>query len=713
MHVDGFRFDLASVFSRNTDGSLNWGHAPIFSEIAADPVLGQLRLIAEPWDTGAYQLGRGFPGITWLQWNGRFRDDVRRFVKGDPGMVPDLMRRIYGSDDFFPDSRADAYHAYQSVNYVTSHDGFTLYDLVAYNQKRNWANGNNNQDGMDDNYSWNCGHEGDEGAPAEVLALRRKQVKNFFCLLMLSNGTPMFRAGDEFLNTQFGNNNPYNQDNTTGWLDWSQLQTNQDIFRFFKNMISFRKSHPALGRSRFWREDVAWYGTGPRADLSYDSRSLAFCLHGASQNDDDIYVMINAYWEELEFHIQEGTSQEWTRIVDTALPSPDDFSEGGDPLRAASYKVAAAIGGGIAPSAEPMVWKEGTRRIMSVRSKNSFVRGLLLIFMSVIGQVSAVAAATSSAPSPTNIFAPASTPAKSIVHLSVFVLVITGIIFAVVFTLLVYALIKFRGRALDAGREPAQVYGSTQIELAWTIIPILIVVVLFLATARVIHAIQDAPQPPGAIEVTAIGHQYWWEFRYPKLGIVTANELHIPVSDPATSDSYVFELAFCRHRPQLLDPGPGGEDGSDSQPSEPDVDGSARDRNLSRPVRPVLRCTTRQDAAACLCGSPEDFAAWVRGQQQPAVQDVRVETGRRVFESTACINCHAVAGTNAKGRFGPDLTHLMSRTTIAAGAAPNTPEMLRLWIQDPNKIKPGSQMPAMQLSDQELDAVVSYMETLR
>jgi isoamylase len=340
MHIDGFRFDLASVFSRNADGSLNWGHAPIFAEIAADPELGQLRLIAEPWDTGAYQLGRGFPGITWLQWNGRFRDDMRRFAKGDPGMVPDLMRRLYGSDDLFPDSRADAYHAYQSVNYITSHDGFTLYDLVAYNQKHNWANGNNNQDGTNDNYSWNCGHEGDEGAPPEVLTLRRKQVKNFCCLLMLSNGTPMFRAGDEFLNTQFGNNNPYNQDNTTGWLDWGQLRTNQDIFRFFKGMIAFRKSHPSLSRSRFWREDIDWYGTGEKADLSYDSRSIAFCLHGASQNDDDIYVMINAYWEELTFDVQEGTAGEWVRIVDTALASPEDFSDRGEPLKAASYLVA-------------------------------------------------------------------------------------------------------------------------------------------------------------------------------------------------------------------------------------------------------------------------------------------------------------------------------------------------------------------------------------
>jgi len=340
MHIDGFRFDLASVFSRNADGSLNWGDAPIFSEIAADPDLGRLKLIAEPWDTNAYQLGRGFPGLTWLQWNGRFRDDIRRFIKGDPGMVPDVMRRIYGSDDLFPDSRADAYHAYQSINYITCHDGFTLYDLVSYDRKHNWANGHDNQDGMDDNYSWNCGHEGDEAVPSAVLALRRKQVKNFCCLLLLSNGIPMLRAGDEFLNTQFGNNNAYNQDNEIGWLDWSQLRTNQDIFRFFKNMIAFRKTHPSLCRSRFWREDVSWYGTGPNTDVSGDSHSVAFCLHGVSQADDDIYVMINAYWEELEFHVQGGPVDEWKSIVDTALPSPDDFSEQGVPMEQARYQVA-------------------------------------------------------------------------------------------------------------------------------------------------------------------------------------------------------------------------------------------------------------------------------------------------------------------------------------------------------------------------------------
>ena len=296
-------------------------------------------MIAEPWDTAAYQLGRGFPGITWHQWNGRFRDDVRRFVKGDPGMIPDLMRRIYGSDDLFPDTRAEAYHAYQSINYITAHDGFTLYDLVSYDRKHNWKNGHNNQDGMDENYSWNCGHEGDEGAPESVLALRRKQVKNLCCLLLLSNGIPMFRAGDEFLNTQYGNNNPYNQDNEIGWLDWSQLRSNQDIFRFFKCMIAFRKSHPSLSRSRFWREDVSWYGVGRTVDLAHDAHSLAFCLQGASQNDDDIYVMINAYWEPIIFTIQEDTAREWLRIVDTDLPSPNDFVERGVPVDRMSYQL--------------------------------------------------------------------------------------------------------------------------------------------------------------------------------------------------------------------------------------------------------------------------------------------------------------------------------------------------------------------------------------
>ena len=344
MHVDGFRFDLASLFTRNPDGSVNATDAPLLSDMASDPALAHLRVIAEPWDAaGVYQLGRAFPGIMTCQWNGRYRDDLRRFVKGDPGMVPALMRRLYGSDDLFPDDRLSAYHPHQSVNFITSHDGFTLYDLVVYNQKRNWANGHGNTDGMQENYSWNCGWEGDADAPLEVVKLRKRQIKNFCCLLFLSNGTPMFRAGDEFMHTQNGNNNPYNQDKEIAWIDWSRLHANPDIFRFFKLMIAFRKAHPSLARSRFWREDVRWYGVGRDADLSYDSRSLAFALHGASHQDSDLYVMINAYWEELRFEIQEGTASEWRRVVDTNLESPFDFLEPGkeNPLQSSHCQVAA------------------------------------------------------------------------------------------------------------------------------------------------------------------------------------------------------------------------------------------------------------------------------------------------------------------------------------------------------------------------------------
>lgn len=344
MHIDGFRFDLASVFSRNDDGTINIDDPPIYVEIVSDPTLAASRLIAEPWDAaGVYQLGRSFPAVRWSQWNGRFRDDVRRFMKGDSGMVTAVMQRLYGSDDLFPDDRMDAYHAYQSVNYLASHDGFTLYDLVSYNQKRNWANGQNNTDGTDDNFSWNCGWEGDVGVPSEVVKLRKRQVKNLCSVLFLSNGTPMIRAGDEFLHTQSGNNNPYNQDNETAWQDWDRFRDNPDIFRFFKQMIAFRKSHRSLCRSRFWREDVRWFGVGADVDMSYDSHSLAFCLHGASQDDEDLYVMINAYWDDLPFFIQDGPFQEWKRVIDTSMDSPNDFRGPGNeiPLMSQTYIVRA------------------------------------------------------------------------------------------------------------------------------------------------------------------------------------------------------------------------------------------------------------------------------------------------------------------------------------------------------------------------------------
>jgi cytochrome c oxidase subunit 2 len=328
--------------------------------------------------------------------------------------------------------------------------------------------------------------------------------------------------------------------------------------------------------------------------------------------------------------------------------------------------------------------------------------------------VAACAAQVAGSPvSSTNILAPASTPAKTILGLSIFVLVITGIIFSIVGGLLVYAVVKFRGKTGDAGREPAQVYGSTQIELAWTVIPVLIVAVLFLATARVIHAIQDAPKPTAAFDVTVIGHQYWWEFRYPKLGIVTANELHIPVSDPAHPTPTFLKLLSADTDHSFWVPELGGK--TDLIPNRVNqmwIDPPTPGLYLGQCAQ---YCGT-QHAKMLLRVSvdrPDDFAAWVRAQQQAAVQDPKALAGKHVFESTSCINCHAVSGTPANGRFGPDLAHLMSRATIASGAAENTHDNLRLWIQNPDAIKPGSLMPAMKLSDPDLDAVVAYLETLR
>jgi glycogen operon protein len=347
MQVDGFRFDLASIFSRDRDGSLDLDDPPLIAEISSYADHTDRRLIAEAWDVDSYQLGQAFPGFTWLQWNGQFRDDVRAFMRGDPGRVGRLMARLYGSDDLFPDTPADAYRPYQSVNFVTSHDGFCLYDLVAYDRKHNEANGFHNTDGLDENFSWNSGWEGDQGAPPAVLALRRRQVKNFCALLLLANGVPMFVAGDELMQTQGGNNNPYNQDNETTWLNWDLLVGNADVFRFFKLMIAFRKGHPSLCRSRFWREDVRWYGTGPAVDLSRGSHTLAYGLHGASQGDDDLYVMINAGGRDERFTVQEWDGpptgeRAWRRVVDTSLPSPDDIAPpGAEPaLERPEYAVA-------------------------------------------------------------------------------------------------------------------------------------------------------------------------------------------------------------------------------------------------------------------------------------------------------------------------------------------------------------------------------------
>jgi len=329
MGVDGFRFDLASIFSRGSNGTMTDGDSPLIMEISYLARLLDVRLVAEAWDIGSYQLGRAFPGLDWNQWNGQFRDDIRAFVRGDAGKVGAAMQRLYGSDDLFPDKLHQTYRPHQSINFITAHDGFCLHDMVAYNEKHNESNGHENTDGCDDNLSWNCGHEGEEDAPADVLALRRQQARNFCALLLLAQGTPMIVAGDEFLHTQCGNNNPYNQDNIATWLDWDRLEQHGEFFRFFKLMIAFRKAHRSIGRSTFWRDDVSWYGPDGPVDLGPKSHCFAYCLHGAALDDDDLYVMINAHWDEQIFEVQEGRWQDWLRVADTSLPSPEDFLEPG------------------------------------------------------------------------------------------------------------------------------------------------------------------------------------------------------------------------------------------------------------------------------------------------------------------------------------------------------------------------------------------------
>lgn len=312
-----------------------------------------------------------------------------------------------------------------------------------------------------------------------------------------------------------------------------------------------------------------------------------------------------------------------------------------------------------------------------------------------------------------NIFRPSSTPADAIHGLSLFVLVITSLIFVVVCSLLVYAIVRFRHRGSNDQPEPPQVYGSNQMELAWTVVPVLIVLVLFFATARVIHSVQDAVPPPDAIQVIAIGHQYWWEYHYPALGIVTANELHVPVSDPAHPTPTFVKLlsADTNHSfwiPQLA----GKTDLIPNRINSIWIDPHETGMYVGQCAQ---YCGT-QHAKMLLrvyVDTPEQFAKWVTAEKLSASPSDRVIAGRKIFEKTACINCHTVSGTVADGRFGPDLTHLMSRETIASGAALNSHENLKLWIHDPASLKPGSLMPAMNLNDQDLEAVTAYMESLR
>jgi len=306
-----------------------------------------------------------------------------------------------------------------------------------------------------------------------------------------------------------------------------------------------------------------------------------------------------------------------------------------------------------------------------------------------------------------SILAPASTSAHQIYALSQFVLMITGGIFAAVGGLLVFVIIKFHARDDDAEHEPPQIYGSTQVELAWSVIPILIVVVLFLTTARIIFAIQDAPKPADALDVIVIGHQFWWEFRYPKLGIVTANELHVPVDRATYLRLLSADVDHSFWVPQLA----GKTDLIPDHPNETWI----------QPLHTGLYL----GQCAQFCGvehakmllrvyvdSPQQFAAWVKNEQQSGVQDSTVAAGRHVFDTEACANCHRIAGTAATGSFGPDLTHLASRATIASGVLANTPQNLHDWIQDPNSLKPGVLMPAMQLNESQIDELVAYLDTL-
>src|SRR5215471_4594521 len=355
---------------------------------------------------------------------------------------------------------------------------------------------------------------------------------------------------------------------------------------------------------------------------------------------------------------------------------------------------------------------------MRTSAANSVNMGRLFMLAGAASLCTAPGLAQSALPSSgsTNIFSPASTPAASIYGLGLFFLAVTGTIFVIVFGMLLYAAVKFRHRPGDDRREPLQIYGSDQLELAWTVIPILIVIVLFLTSARVIHAVQDAPRPPGTMQVTVIGHQFWWEYRYPQYGFVTANELHLPVSDPANPTPTFLELLSADTDHSFWIPLLGGK--TDLIPNHPNTTWIEPTETGTFLGQCAQYCGT-QHAKMLLRAYVESragFDRWVKAQQQAVREDTSLspeaQEGRRVFNTTACINCHAISGTVANGIFGPDLTHLMSRETIASGVVLNTAANLRLWIHDPAVLKPGALMPAMNLTDKDLDAVIAYMLTL-
>lgn len=352
MHVDGFRFDLATVLARNVLGqpiTEQPGAMNIISVIESDPILAGTKLIAEAWDAaGLYGVGQFVELAEWFsEWNGPFRDDVRRFVKGDRRSVNALAARIIASPDIY--SRTDT-DINRSVNFVTCHDGFTLNDLVSYNRKHNLANGEENCDGANDNFSWNCGVEGDCADP-EIAELRSRQIKNFFTILLLSQGTPMFLMGDEVMRSQQGNNNAYCQNNELSWFDWSLTKINKGLLRFVTKLIHFIQNLEVFRIEEFLEVGYAsqnphliWHGIYlGEPDWGENSHSLAFSLKEPTSGE-HLHVMFNAYWEALDFELPPLESRKhWHRIVDTALPSPDDFTDlaTSTPISQDNYLVAA------------------------------------------------------------------------------------------------------------------------------------------------------------------------------------------------------------------------------------------------------------------------------------------------------------------------------------------------------------------------------------
>lgn len=330
MHVDGFLFDLASILSRDESGC-PLENPPVLWDIENDPVLAGTKLIAEAWDAaGLYQVG-SFVGDYWKEWNGHFRDDVRAFFKSDPGMVEVVANRFFASPDIYGHKIREPE---QSINFITCHDGFTLNDLVSYNQKHNRENGEEDRDGHNHNLSWNCGAEGPSDDP-DVERRRRRQIKNFFTLTLLSLGVPMLSMGDEVRRTQLGNNNAYCQDNEISWFDWSKVEQHPDILRFARKLIHFRLSLPVAAKDHglsLWkllhRSQIAFHGVRlQEPDTSYDSRSLAISVHGEQAV---FHLILNAYWDALDFELPSLTEtghSGWRPIIDTSLESPDDFND--------------------------------------------------------------------------------------------------------------------------------------------------------------------------------------------------------------------------------------------------------------------------------------------------------------------------------------------------------------------------------------------------